>query len=109
MKKEEMLEERVLNVKEKFLKEIEDDEIQIISHFDTDGITSAAIMIQTLQKIDKKFSLKILKALNKKEIEKLDKNKTTLFLDLASNSLEDIKNANLIQNYFKNKRFQLLV
>ncbi len=95
MEKEEMLEERISKVKDKFLEQIKDKEIQVVSHFDTDGITSATIMLQTLKKIDKKFSLKILKALNKEEIEKLNPEKITLFLDLASGSLQDIKNSSL--------------
>lgn len=99
MEKEEMLEDRIFAVRKKFLEEIKENEVQVVSHFDTDGITSAAIMVQALKKIDVKFSLKILKALNKKEIEKLEKNKITLFLDLASGSLEDIKNAGLKKTF----------
>ncbi len=37
-----------------FLEKIKEKEVFIISHFDTDGITSAAIMIKTLKEIDKK-------------------------------------------------------
>jgi len=75
---------------EKFLEKSKDKEIQIISHFDTDGITSATIMIQTLKKLDKKFSVKIVKRLEEEFIYNLPKNKLTLFLDLASGSLNHI-------------------
>ena len=85
-----MLEKEVKTTVEKFLKATEEKEILIISHFDTDGITSATIMTQTLKKLDKTFSLKILKSLEDKFIEHLPKNKVILFLDLASGSLEKI-------------------
>jgi single-stranded-DNA-specific exonuclease len=85
-----MLEKEVKTTVEKFLKVIERKEVLIISHFDTDGITSATIMAQTLKKIDKSFSLKILKNLEDKFIEKLPKDKVILFLDLASGSLQKI-------------------
>ena len=78
-----------------FLDEIRDKNLQIISHFDTDGITSASIMIQSLKKLDQKFSLKIVKALNKDIINSLDKNKPVLFLDLASGSLKDIEESGI--------------
>ena len=79
----------------KFLEESKDREIQIISHFDTDGITSAAIMIQTLKKLDKKFTLKIVKSLEGQFIRKLPKDRINLFLDLASGSLHHLKNSKL--------------
>jgi len=78
-----------------FLEKIKDKEIQIISHFDTDGITSAAIIIQTLKELDIRFNLKIIKNLDKKFITKLQKNKIILFLDLASNSLDYIQESEL--------------
>ena len=81
------LEEEIKSVVEKFLEKSKDKEIQIISHFDTDGITSATIMIQTLRKLDKKFSVKIVKNLEKEFIHNLSKDKLTIFLDLASNHL----------------------
>ncbi len=89
------LEEKIKLIVEKFLKKSKNKEIQIISHFDTDGITSAAIMIQTLKKLDKKFSVKIVKTLDKKLIYDFHKNKIILFLDLASGSLEYIAKAGL--------------
>lgn len=70
-------------------------EICIISHFDTDGITSAAIMIQALKKLDRKFSLRIVKALTPEFIGTLQKDKPVLFLDLASGSMEHLKNSGI--------------
>jgi len=78
-----------------FLEKTKEKEIQIISHFETDGIVSAAMMIQTLKELDKTFTLKIVKNLEENFIKNLAKNKITLFLDLASGSLDDIKEADL--------------
>jgi single-stranded-DNA-specific exonuclease len=81
-----------------FLEASKDKEIRVISHNDTDGITSAAILTKTLTRLDKKFSIKIIKSLEKEFIEeelKKNHNKTILFLDLGSGSLEsfsEIKN-----------------
>jgi RecJ-like exonuclease len=74
----------------KFLKSSEDKEILVISHFDTDGITSAAIMIQTLRRLDKLFSVKIVKRLEEQIISELPKDKIVFFLDLASGSLHHL-------------------
>ena len=79
----------------KFIEASSSKEILIISHFDTDGITSATIMIQTLKKLDKRFSLKIVKRLEEETIFNLPQEKVILFLDLASGSLEHIAKTNL--------------
>ncbi len=75
-----------------FLTLSKDKPIRIISHHDTDGITSAAIIAKTLKRLDKKFSIKILKNLEGKTIkQELKKPGILLFTDLASNSLEHFK------------------
>ena len=94
-KRDNFLKERMQSVAKSFLEKTEKKEIQIISHFDTDGITSATIMVQTLKKLDKKFSLKIVKSLEEQFIYDLPKNKITLFLDLGSGSLNHIKDSEL--------------
>lgn len=79
---------------EEFLKQTETKPIRIISHHDTDGITSAAILIKTFQRLDKKFSVKIVKNLEQEILEKeLQRNKheVLIFTDLASNSLDYFK------------------
>lgn len=81
-------------VARKFLDKAKDNEVQIISHFDTDGITSAVIMLQTLKKLDIRFSLLIKKSLDEEIIKNLDSQKLTLFIDLASGSLDYIKKYN---------------
>ncbi len=90
-----VLEKEIKEVAKEFLKKSEEKEILLISHFDTDGITSAAIMIQTLKKLDRKFSVKILKSLESDLIHELPKDKIILFLDLASGSFNHIKEAEL--------------
>jgi len=90
-----ILEKEIKEIVMDFLEKIKNKEIQIISHFDTDGITSAAIIIQTLKKLDKTFTLKIVKSLEENFIKKLPKNKIILFLDLGSGSLEHIEESGL--------------
>ncbi len=89
------LEEAIKKTVDSFLEEINGKNIEVISHFDTDGITSASILIQALKRLDQKFSLKIIKGLNKELINSLDKETIILFLDLASGSLKQIGEANL--------------
>ena len=91
------LKEQIKYVVGKFLEQ-ENKEIQVISHFDTDGITSAAIMIKTLKKLDKVFSVKIVKNIEENTIYSLSKDKITIFLDLASNSLDYIEKAGLAES-----------
>src|SRR4030042_3214229 len=89
------LEYEITKVVEKFLEKIKNKPIEIISHFDTDGISSAAIMIKTLKRMDKKFSVKIVKRLEEDFIENLSSEKIILFLDLASGSLDKIAESEL--------------
>ncbi len=72
-----------------FLEQIKNP-IQVISHFDTDGITSAAIMSKTLERLNKQFSIKIIKQLSQEEIDLFPENKTILLLDLGSGSIESL-------------------
>ena len=95
MEKEATLESEIETISKKFLEKIENKELEIISHFDTDGITSAAIIIKTLKKLDKPFSVKILKRVEEGFISTLPKNKVILFLDLGSGSLKEIQKAEL--------------
>ncbi|MFH1889827.1 MAG: DHH family phosphoesterase [Nanoarchaeota archaeon] len=89
------LKEDIKKKAEKFLERTKNKEIFLISHFDTDGITSATIMIQTLRKLDRKFTVKILKSLEEKFVRKLPRDKVILFLDLASGSLDFIEEEKL--------------
>ncbi|MBD3247032.1 hypothetical protein GF378_00230 [Candidatus Pacearchaeota archaeon] len=84
------LESEITSSVQKFLDKTKDKEINLISHFDTDGITSAAIMIKTLKKLDKKFTVTILKRIEEGFVQTLPKNKVNLFLDLGSGNLDDL-------------------
>lgn len=94
-KRESDLEKGIKDAARKFLEIPKGKEILVISHFDTDGISSAAIMIQALKGLDRKFSVKILKGLDKDFIYKLEKNRPVIFLDLASGVLDHIREAGL--------------
>jgi len=80
--------DKIKDVAAKFVSQ--DKRIQVISHHDTDGICSAAIMAYALKNLDRNFSIKIVKQLEKEIIESLPKKDLLLFLDLASGSLEEI-------------------
>lgn len=61
--------------------------IKIISHYDADGVASAAIIARAFQRWGKKFSLQIVKSLEESFIQQLPENQILIFLDLASGSL----------------------
>jgi RecJ-like exonuclease len=65
--------------------------IKVISHYDTDGITSAAIFSRALSRWNKKFSMQIVKSLEEDFIKSLPETHVLIFLDLASNSLDYLK------------------
>lgn len=72
-----------------------DKPIRIISHYDTDGITSAAILVKMLKRLDKKFSLRIVKGLTEEIIQEellRQPREVLLFSDLASSNLHHFKN-----------------
>jgi single-stranded-DNA-specific exonuclease len=78
-----------------FFKKTLNKPIRLISHHDTDGITSAAIIAKTLKRLDKKFSIKIVKGLEEETIKKelaRQPNEVIMFSDLASGSLEYFQN-----------------
>jgi RecJ-like exonuclease len=62
--------------------------ILVISHFDTDGITSAAIFSRALARWGKKFNLRIVKGLDEQTVAELPESHLLIFLDLASGSLD---------------------
>ncbi|MFH0808248.1 MAG: DHH family phosphoesterase [archaeon] len=91
-----MLKEIDTFVKE-FLEFSKNKPIRIISHHDTDGITSAAILAKTFARLDKKFSIRIVKGLEDSIIKEELKRQPTeviLFSDLASSNLDHFKNLN---------------
>tara|TARA_Y100000034_G_scaffold24824_2_gene29157 strand:+ start:1697 stop:3010 length:1314 start_codon:yes stop_codon:yes gene_type:complete len=93
------MKEQIKKAIEKFNSLPKEKPVKIISHFDTDGITSAAIFSRAMQRAEKPFSLQITKSLDKEFIESLPDDHTLIFLDLASNSLE----------YLKNKKTEIII
>jgi single-stranded-DNA-specific exonuclease len=85
-----MIRNAIKKFAEEFLEKTKNKKIHLISHFDTDGITSAAIFSKTLERINKQFSVKIIKQLDEKEIASLPLDKSIIFLDLGSGSLESL-------------------
>lgn len=78
-----------------FLEFSENKPIRIISHHDTDGIASVAILAKTFRRLDKKFTIRIVKGLEENIIIdelKRQPREVIIFSDLASGSL----------NYFQN-------
>jgi len=67
--------------------------ITIVSHYDTDGITSAAIMIKALTKLRKGFSVKIVKHLEQEILDEI-RNDFVIFLDLGASFLERFSQLN---------------
>ncbi|MEM4605687.1 MAG: DHH family phosphoesterase [Candidatus Pacearchaeota archaeon] len=80
---------------EKFLKYSNNKKIRVISHYDTDGICSAAILIKVLKRLRKEFSVRIIKGIEeetiKEEIIKAE-NEVLFFSDLGSSNLEYFNN-----------------
>ncbi|MBS3093450.1 DHH family phosphoesterase [Candidatus Pacearchaeota archaeon] len=86
--------EHIENFAKLFLNKTHNQKIQLIGHFDTDGITSTAVLTKTLDRSGKFFTTKIMKQLSSEEIDKLPKDKVLLFVDLASGSIEKLNQLN---------------
>lgn len=67
--------------------------VKIISHYDADGLSAAAIMVKALMREGSNFELRIIKQLTDKEIEKLDVNESDflIFLDLGSGQVKSLR------------------
>ena len=91
------IEKNINEASEKF-KEIFDKEgiIRIVTHLDTDGLTSAAILTEILLKYNQKFWISIVKQLEDSIIKDLEEDaskgkfKALMFLDLGSNKITKI-------------------
>ncbi len=72
------------------------DNFTIVSHYDADGLTSAAIIAKSLQREGKSFEIKIIKQLYKETLQELNlENKNVIFTDLGSGQLNLIKNSKI--------------
>jgi len=85
-----MLSKEVEKFTKDFLEKIQDKRIHLVSHYDTDGITSAAILSKTLKRLNKQFSIKIIKQLNEDEIRFFPEDRIIILLDLGSNNLDEL-------------------
>ncbi len=101
------LESEIKRIAEKFKLVSHDKEVFVVSHFDTDGITSAAILLKALKRMDVRFSVKIIKTLERDFVFDLPHDKIIFFLDLASSSLNYIKESGL-SNVFIIDHHQLI-
>ncbi|MGC9059249.1 MAG: DHHA1 domain-containing protein [Candidatus Aenigmatarchaeota archaeon] len=82
--------ERIANIFKALIKE---KKVRIYSQYDTDGISSAAILSKVLIRENKNFEIKIFKQLNKTSISQIKFNEKDLlvFLDMGSGQLENLK------------------
>ena len=83
-----MVKKSIKKFSELFLQKSQNKKIHLVSHYDTDGITSAAILSKALEKLERQFSIKILKQLTEEEIALFPKDRLILLSDLGSGSLE---------------------
>lgn len=69
-------------------------EIRLISHYDADGIASAAIMVRALAREGKSFHLSLINQLNENFLKDLGREgrRMIIFTDLGSGYLENIQN-----------------
>jgi len=75
---------------EKILKH-ENDSIKIISHMDADGISAGALLSEALDRAEIRHQVKFVKMLYPETVEDLDMNKITVFTDLGSSQLGNLK------------------
>ncbi len=87
-----MVKNSIKNFSNIFLQKIKENKVHLISHYDTDGITSAAIILKVLEKLQKQFSLKIIKQLSVEEISLFPKDKIIILSDLGSGNLDILSN-----------------
>lgn len=86
--------QRLIELAKKAAEEIRKAEkIEVVSHFDCDGIASAAIMKRALERAGKTFNMNIAKQITPELIEKIkEKNpELVIFTDLGSGYLEELE------------------
>ena len=71
-----------------FLNLSKDSKVLVVSHFDTDGVTSASIICKAFKRANINFSMKIVKSLRDDFVLSLPKDRIIVFSDLGSGSLE---------------------
>ncbi len=86
--------QRLIELAKKAVEEIKKAErIEVVSHFDCDGIASAAIISRALERAGKAFGMNIAKQIKPELIEKIrEKNpELVIFTDLGSGYLEELE------------------
>ena len=93
------MQELIKNAIKEF-KSLKDGVIRVISHLDSDGLTSASIILKVLKREKKKFVLSIVKQLNENILKELslENYKVIIFTDLGSGYVK------LINNYLNDKK-----
>ncbi|MDI6884294.1 MAG: DHH family phosphoesterase [Hadesarchaea archaeon] len=66
--------------------------IEIVSHMDTDGVCSAALISKALDRLDIPHNVKFVRMLYRDVIEGLDPPDLTIFTDLGSSQLQNVRN-----------------
>jgi len=87
--------QHVKDVAQKFKDLNIDDTIRVVSHFDADGISSCALMIGCLNKINKRYSMSIVKQLTNEILKALanEPYQYFIFTDLGCGQIKFIKEA----------------
>ncbi len=75
----------------KVIREHENDSITLVSHMDADGISSAAILSKALDREEIRHRVKFVRMLYPEVVEELDTGKLTIFTDLGSSQLKNLK------------------
>ncbi|KXA99924.1 hypothetical protein AKJ42_02205 [candidate division MSBL1 archaeon SCGC-AAA261C02] len=73
------------------IREHQDDSITIVSHMDADGISSAALMSLTLDRLNIDHQVKFVRMLYREVIDELELEKLTIFTDLGSSQLRNLR------------------
>ncbi len=83
---------KIADAAKEFLKLDRSKTVRIVSHLDSDGITSISILIKVLTRLDIRYSLSIIQQLDKNFLYELKSEEydTFIFCDLGSGSLSDI-------------------
>jgi single-stranded DNA-specific DHH superfamily exonuclease len=100
----------VEKISREFLEISKEKSIRIIGNQNTDGICAVAILIKTLQKLDKKFSTKTVKSLSREIVEKefkRDTNEIFIFCGLDPKDFFNKKKSHKIFIFFHQKTINL--
>ncbi len=72
--------------------------IDVVSHMDSDGVCAAAVLSKALDRLDIKHNVKFVRMLYKENLQKIDAPDLTIFTDLGSSQLSNIRGKFLGKN-----------